>query len=154
MIRVSMSKAPRPKLKAAEGRRFLVALRHMLVHFFPRDNVYEQTRFSCIDALHECYQELDRWDDSLSPGRLAKHGRSFVLLGRLTGEDREATGIRWRLYPKLHLFGHLVSESTSNPKDSWNYTMESEIGCATELAARCNRLHVHRQLLKRQQLAL
>ena len=51
------------KLKAAEGRRFLKVLHRLLQTSFPLDDTYAATRFSCIQNLFLCYEEMDHWVD-------------------------------------------------------------------------------------------
>ena len=150
MFRSTMSKSPKLKLKAAEGRRFLVVLRKVLASCFPLGTPHAATRFSCIDNLFLCYHEMDHWvDGGSSSANLARFGRRHLLLycdmGRLVGEE----SLLWPLYPKHHVFGHLAGEADTNPKRNWNYAMESEIGNASAVAARASKKHLHRVLLQR-----
>ena len=114
--------------------------------------------FNCVDALYKCYVELDVWDDAASPRNLGMHGKQFLLLyvelGTMCGADQSVKSCPWRLYPKHHLFAHLCADAVGNPKLTWNYTMESAMGDAAAVAARCHRLHIHRVLLRRVQLSV
>ena len=137
---------------------FLVALHRMLRVCFPTDTVYSRTRLACIEHLYLCYEELKHWvDGGISSARLSRFGKTFLILysdlGRQAGGDRAASNCMWRTYPKFHLFAHLCSEAQSNPRDTWNYSIESEIGDATAVAARCSKIHLHRTLLRRHALA-
>ena len=152
MFKKSATKPAKLKLKAAEGRRFLVVLRKLLEVAFPLDTPYRSARFSCIDNLYLCYRELDHWiDGGTSTTNLARYGMRYLLLymdlGRLAGDD-----CLWHITPKMHLFAHLVSNAVSNPKLTWNYYMESQIGDAAALAGTVNKLDLHRSVLKRRAL--
>lgn len=113
MIRVA-GDPPRMKLKAAEGRHFLPILRAMLEHCFERDTEYTRQRFHCVDYLCKCYEELKAWSAETSRLTLATYARRHLILyqnlGRLCGSD-----LRWRVYPKHHLFIHVAESSQGNP---------------------------------------
>ena len=153
MFRSAMNKKPKMKLKAAEGRRFLVVLRKVLGTCFPVSDRHSSTRFSCIDNLYWCYRELEDWTDGgKSTMNLARMGRRHLLLYTALHDLVPPNSLLWRLLPKHHLFAHLITDARSNPRLSWNYTMESEIGNAAALAARVSKQHLHRVLLPRHNL--
>ena len=58
MIRSAKNNQPKMKLKAAEGRRFLVFMRKVLATCFPVSDMHSSRRFSCIDNMYWCYREL------------------------------------------------------------------------------------------------
>ena len=142
-------KSPKMKLKAAEGRNFLILLRKVLVECFPAQTQHETTRLACIDNLCNCYHELKTWNyDGTSTRALARYGKRFLLLYmelRNTSDDERF----WKLVPKFHMFAHLAAEADMNPRDSWNYEMESMIGDAASIASRCNVAHLQTALMKR-----
>lgn len=143
-------KAPKMRLKAAEGRRFLVVLREILRKCFDVSDPHSSTRFSCMENVFQCYSEMDNWiDGGVSSARLERFGRRHLLLYTQLRQEAGDDNTMWRVYPKHHLFAHLVAEATSNPKGSWNYAMESQIGDATAVARRCSKQHMHRSLLER-----
>ena len=83
--------------------------------------------FHCLDALNDCYVELNRWVDGESGGKLAAHGRKHVLLfGELCKESTDYG--YWQLQPKHHISIHLVENSKTNPKKELNYMDEDAIG--------------------------
>ena len=129
-------------------------LHKLLQTSFPLDGTYAATRFSCIQNLFLCYEEMDHWvDGGLSKARLARFGKRHLLLYcEMHSLQGEYNSLMWSLCPKHHLFAHLVSEADSNPKLSWNYCMESEIGNACPLAASCSKQHLHKVLLRRHAL--
>jgi len=106
-------------------------------------------------TMFRCYDEMDHWiDGGCSKANLARCGKRHLLLycdlRRMVGED----SLLWRLYPKPHLFAHLVSTADSNPKLSWNYAMESEIGNAAAIAAHVSKQHLHKVLLARHAITM
>ena len=134
MIRPSLAKKPKLKLKAAEGRHLLPILREMLATCFHLRTEHQRMRLQCTDALLECYKVMDEWESCASPSLdLALAGRRFLLLCRSLC-DSSADPRRWHMYPKHHMVVHLVEGATANPRDEWNYGDESEIGCAVKLA--------------------
>ena len=136
MIRADGSGKPRMKLKAAEGRSFLPVLLKMMRNLFETDAEHE-LRCQCLEAMVKIYAELDQWEHGASTLRLASLARRHVaLFGELralqTSEDF------WAFTPKHHLLIHVCESSTANPKLSWNYRDESEIGMCAAMARGSN----------------
>eukprot|EP00959_Pyramimonas_sp_CCMP1952_P090876 1902365-Pyramimonas_sp.AAC.1 len=131
-------KSPKMKLKAAEGRYMLRVLREMLTQFHSPRNARDQTRAACVNYLAQVYDELPVWDPVHSPDRIRMAGLRHVFLYiELFREaaSKDADTIYWRLYPKHHIFIHLVEKQTAeqgSPKESWNYSDEAEIGQAVD----------------------
>ena len=149
MFRAAATKAPKMRLKAAEGRRCLRVLREILRMCFSSADSHADTRLACVHNLVSCYEEFDNWQDSTSPLNLKRFGRRFLLLYAELNHGAGADSLMWRLYPKFHLFDHLVEAAESNPKLSWNYPLESAIGDATVIAAGCNKRHLQTALIAR-----
>ena len=78
-------------------------------------------------------------------------GRQHLLLycELRMSSTREAS---WNLFPKHHMFIHLVEETVSNPRLEWNYLDEAAIGEAAKLAASCNTQHIATQALQKYRL--
>ena len=92
---------------------------------------------------------MDSWvDDGSSSRALAQSGKGYLVfyveLRNMSDGD-----LSWRLYPKHHLFGDLAAEAKANPKLTWSYALESEIGDATVVAAGCNKHNLRTALLQR-----
>jgi hypothetical protein len=137
MLRANTKSKPKMKLKAAEGRYFLPVLHTMLTKFFPCQTQHAKTRLKCAEALLSVYSELDSWVDGVSTIRLGQFGRKHLLLyAELSKSSRNE--LRWHLYPKHHLFCHVVESCLVNPKAEWNYRDEGCIGEAAEMAATAN----------------
>ena len=131
MLRASASSNVNLKVKAAEARQLLPICRFILAHWCPLDNPHNILRLHCVEALCRCYAEVDTWAPD-SGERLGKCGRQFVAL--YCELRRSATDDwRWKLSPKFHLFIHLC-EKGENPRDTWNYWDESEIGKCADIA--------------------
>ena len=127
MFRAQLSKKCSAKLKAAECRYIVPILLTMFDMHFKNEGEHEMQIFHCLDALNDCYVELNRWVDGESGGKLAAHGRKHVLLfGELCKESTDYG--YWQLQPKHHIFIHLVENSKTNPKKEWNYMDEDAIG--------------------------
>jgi hypothetical protein len=149
MFRANASKAPKLKLKAAEGRHFLPVLKHMLAQHFPLESDHERLRYQCLDSLHDVYLQLNNWvAGGPSAVKIGQHGRKHLLLYSELSK-RSANPLLWRLYPKHHQFVHVVESARVNPKLEWNYAEEDAIGNAAELARACHPLYVCTKLLAR-----
>ena len=147
--RKAKGQKPKMRLKAAQGRYFLKVLHHMLQRLLPLTSDHEILRFNCVDALFKVYRELDEWkDDGSSTHNVATLGRHHLLLYfELNRNSADET--KWHLYPKHHLFAHVVSRCSVNPKLEWNYLDENEMGIATSAAAVSNQSTMHTTLLNR-----
>lgn len=125
---------PKLKLKAAEGRHFLPIAKKMLETCFDCTSPHARLRLTCAAELCFVYQELEQWEDGgVSSARLALHGRRH-LLAYAELCKQSANKKRWQMYPKHHLFCHVVEEARRNPRLDWCYSDEAEIGTAVELA--------------------
>ena len=138
----SPTKRPKLKVKAAECRH-LVPIVHKMLTLFPMGSEHSRMRFSCVGLLVDIYKEFDTWDAAKSPARIATAGRKHCILYAQLGLDLWASGknegrLYYAVLPKHHIFLHLVesqSYTDGNPKMSWAYRDESEIGTATKSAA-------------------
>ena len=147
-------KAPKMKLKAADGHNCLFIVRHLLRVCFPPTTDRERTRLACIDHLCSCYHELRSWTDGghsscVLSDSWCRYLLLYVDLRRIAEEP-----LFWKLYPKHHLLAHLVDLPRDNPRNTWCYAMESAIGDASDLAARCNKAHVATALLERYRITM
>ena len=123
------------KLKAAEGRHFLPGLTFMLREFFDMQSAHATLRYQCVNALCLVYAEMDRWQDG---GEIflcsARWGRKHLVLYAELSSNSDCSN-SWHMYPKHHLFVHVMECCRVNPKLEWNYKDESEIGDAANMAA-------------------
>ena len=93
---------------------------------------------------------MDHWvDGGVSKANLECLGRRYLILVAELRLEAGDDSFFWKLYPKHHQFAHLVANAESNPKLSWNYALESQIGDAATIAAACNKQHLHRALIER-----
>ena len=51
---------------------------------------------------------------------MARLGKRYLLLCADLSRTATTGSNMWRLYPKHHVFAHLVSAADSNPKLSWS----------------------------------
>ena len=107
----------------------------MIANFQECSSDHAVLRRHCLEALLRCYAEVDHWTDA-SPDTLALNGRQFVLLYVQLRESMTDPA-RYKLTPKFHLWLHLTDRGT-NPRSTWNYWDESEIGRAAILAEGVN----------------
>jgi len=100
--------------------------------------------------------EPKTWNAELSPPILAKKGRLFCLAySELSAESirsGDTYGTFWRIYPKFHLFLHVAEDSVDNPRCSWSYNDENEIGEAVDLAEMLHPLTMPKTLMERYRL--
>ena len=148
MCRSATTAKPCFRGKAADTRQLLPILREMLLRCFALQSDHEQLRYQCVDALHRCYVELQDWSPQDSPYRLARHGRQHLLLYVSLRSECDDE-LLWSLYPKHHLFIHLVEGAVTNPRLEWNYSDESEIGVAKTAASTANVAHIATRLIGR-----
>jgi len=155
MFRVGMSKGPLFKLKAAEGRNMLGVVHATCTFCFPKDSPHAVLRLQCLSRLKELHEIMVDWDAAVSPPLLATAGEQYLLLYAELSKEALAVdefSVLWALVPKHHLLIHCVTDQVDkhgNPRESWAYWDESEIGLA---AASCVRLHpstLHRTLISR-----
>ena len=147
---------PKLALKAADGRHFLPILLKVLQLFFPAGSPRERVMVGCVETLCDIYKELNTWDTTTSPPRVASLARRHVILLRELHDTSDDTDL-WCIYPKHHMFVHLC-ESTQqtrvNPQLEWCYGDESEIGVAVSLAKRSHASHIEKCLLERYRVSL
>ena len=149
MIRGSATAMPRMRVKAAEARYLLPIVRETLATCFATDTQHARGRLHCVDALLSCYRVLDEWNSTASPAQeLVRAGRRFLILLREL-HDSCPDARRWRLYPKHHLFVHLIEGAVINPRDEWNYGDESEIGDAVNMSKFTSAKHLATALSER-----
>ena len=74
-------KPPKCKCKASESRALLPVVSHMLRHYFPAQNDYEERRLQCVLAMEQVYHIMYNWNTVVDPGpRLATAARKHCLL--------------------------------------------------------------------------
>ena len=147
LFRASSTKAPRFRLKAAQGRYFLPVLVGVMDQMFDKSSPHQQTRLSCMKNLLDCYHLFKAWDAS-SPAQLAVSCRRFLILYVQLNTGAKSQSL-WKLYPKMHLLMHVAEAARVCPAHLWNYSDEDEIGRAAALAAGCNKGHIERMLLEK-----
>ena len=119
-------KKPTLRAKAANTRKMVPIVLHLLANYFPARNEHAEVRYNCLSYLNDCYLELYGWREG-SPGRLEEACLRFLHLYHQLARAVLREGkhwLRWRWYPKFHLLLHLVGEQSrlyGNPKDLWNY---------------------------------
>ena len=137
MIRGKASEKPKLKTKAAEGRRLLPIVVHMLQHSFGLDTDHKLLRFQCAKALNNIYEEFKNWSSFESPDRIRTWSRQHIILFRRLC-DTSKDEMMWCMFPKHHLFLHAADVIVTNPSLEWNYSEESEIFAVVKL---CKRTH-------------
>ena len=138
MIRGAANKKPKLKAKAAENRRLVPVLRLMLQKCFEVATPYEVKRLQCLEAMCKIYEEMASWVQGVSHIKLQKLARQHLVL--YTSLSNGATdSLCWHLYPKHHLFLHVVENTINNPRLEWNYGDETAIG---ELVLLAQKTHV------------
>ncbi len=99
--------------------------------------------------------EYDVWDAVSSPPKLRDYARLHcILYNDLSFEAllRDPCTQRWRVFPKHHLFLHVVEETPGNPREAWNYLDENEIGKAAETAEGLHRTTIATVLIDKYRL--
>ena len=119
---------PKLKSKGAECRHlqpFVLKLAGLLVDHHHAEEKFLQM-MSVADALVACSKAVDA--DPFCLARFQELGDSFlkhyIWLNQNLGQD----GVLWRLYPKHHMFWHLlhtVAPRNGSPRDYWNWRDES-----------------------------
>ena len=146
------------KLKAAEGRHMLPVLQYCLTNFFKAETDHDSLVGLCLDRLCQVYAitEPTAWNPSSSPAKLGDSARRFSLLyaelSRIAIAGGDTFGVTWRIVPKFHMFLHTCEDSIDNPRDSWCYKDESEIGTAVTLAESLHPSTLPFQLMSRYRL--
>ena len=149
MIRPKNKFKPRLKLKAAELRRFVPVLKHMLKNHFSCTTPRQGARLNCLHHLDACYREMEdgAWNDDTSQAVVADHTRKFLMLYKQMQDGRLDMKC-WNLYPKHHIMVHCVQKLV-NPKAEWCYSDESEIGTAGTVAQSMHKVHLHTHMIPR-----
>ena len=155
---------PKAKLKAAEARSMLPVLVHMMTVFFPPRSDHDHLRLQCLVSIDNFYKELVQWRNTgvNAASEAMRFGKQFLLLyselavEELNG-DRAKKHVwqRWRIYPKHHLFMHVLEEDLpriGNPMECWTYGDEDFIGASVKVAQRCHTAHVPRSVVQRYRL--
>jgi len=150
MLRVD-SKAPKLKLKAAQGRYMVDVVHFILTNLVLPATPYQHTRSQCLTALWEVYKEMKDWDATRSRHIVAASARRHLILYNAlnvaVGDEK-----RWRWYPKHHIFLEVCEEQSSsfgNIAESWSYSEESEVGIAATLAETCHSRTVHHMAMEK-----
>ena len=160
-----------PKLttKAAEGRSLLVCVDFMLNKFFPADNygdpddrAHAELRYACVHNILLMYEELERWGEG-SAKKVGEFARKFLMANaELARESLDDNGgsyegfLIWKLYPKHHLLQHVLEGQilvSGNPRESWCYCDESEIGAAVKVAEAGHPSTLHRTVIEKHRLS-
>lgn len=145
MLRSSLNKKAKLRLKAAEGRHFLPVLIEMLSTCFDAATDHQRLRLDCLKLLQRCYGELRIWGPG-SASRLASHARRFCILYRQLSDASDDDGV-WALVPKFHIFLHCAEGASVNPALEWNYSDESAIGDAARFSKHVNASFLHTALM-------
>ena len=147
MLRPELSKKPKMRLKAAEGRYLLPVLLGILLNCFEAVTPHQILRIQCVRALCDCYHLFTQWDSSSGRtlGQLAR--RHIILYKELHASATDK--LLYVVAPKHHLFIHLSENAKANPITSWCYSEESLIGHAVKACSKMNRPHILRQLIPR-----
>ena len=154
-----LSKATKCKLKvkATEARRLLPCTLHLIQNIFPPKSDRSRMRLECVSKMRRRFELMDDWSPD-SGVEFVMVGRQFLALHSLMcQESREHPSNMhavWSEYPKHHLMDHLLDDVSSrgNPKESWSYSEESEIGLCAELAGALHPRTVKTMLLQRHRL--
>ena len=155
-------KEPKLKTKAAETRYMLEVVTHILKNLMPPTTPHEVLRLQCCQSINDIYVELRQWDQRLSPPKVAKLARTHIILyaelcrEALDGGHFVANGWHaYKMYPKHHLFVHLMEEQTAacgNPADFWNYLDEDAIGLCADMSEACHGGFLHRAVIDKYRL--
>ena len=129
------------KIKAGEARGLLACLAWILQNTYPPKNSHGELRMRCVVSFSNMYHELANWTGVGSAAACLSFGRrGLMTYGDLNLEAEALKGPNtksWRFYPKMHLLLHVLEDQVSisgNPRESWCYADESEIGAAASVA--------------------
>ena len=123
-----------------------------------RNDDYGRLRYIFVKHLALLYYELSHWRPGVSNrlvGELGrKHLTQYLELGRIHLNNREFQDtelVRYRRYPKHHLFIHNIEDEMSleggNPRERWCYGDEPFLGDMIEVAESVNAKVVHRSVI-------
>lgn len=121
-------KAPKFKGKASTARYMLKVVAYILENLVDRRDRHANLRYRCIKTLNDVYELLYAWRAGGPPcaAEVARLGRLHCnLYAELTAEAiaKLHAGqplLDWRIYPKHHLFLHVVEDQlrfAGNPMD-------------------------------------
>lgn len=144
MLRGKKSAGAKLATKASEGRNLLPCVKYMLQKFLPLDTTHATLRLQCVSKLDSMYSILEKWESPNSGRLAAAEGRKcLLLLSELVdefnrGREWQTTNFfMWRIVPKMHMMCHCLEDCVAvsgNPRSSWCYCDESEIGAARRVA--------------------
>ena len=154
MFRVA-GKPIRFKGKAAETR-YMVPIMCEILRRFPHESPHDSTRLHCLEALNRVYLEMYNWGEG-SSNRIGEFGRQHCILFAVLATEQYARNpdvglFLWRLFPKHHLFLHLVEDQVKkggNPSYHWCYADEREIGNAATLSETMHPRTLNKVLMQR-----
>ena len=133
------------KVKAGEARSFLKCLSFILEVTYPPTTPHGILRKRCVQNFAWMYDELAAWSGIDSAVSAVSYGnRALMTYAELSDEAEVKFGpkhVAWKLYPKLHLLQHVLEDQigiSGNPRESWCYPDESEIGAASSVAESCH----------------
>ena len=151
------AKSPKMQAKAAECRHLVPCVLFILSNLVPLASPHEKTRQQRVMHLAAVYAELQNWTEG-SGAKIAEHGRRHCLLYAEMGRRAEQDPwVVWRVYPKHHLFLHIVEEQVGaegNPKDSWCYLEEDAIGRAVSIAESGHASTLQKLVIQKHRLAV
>ena len=153
--------SPNLKIKAAESRHMLPALRHILETYFPMNTEHEIQRYQCVRAIDEAYKGMRASDADYNPHSVASSLRQHLILyadlGRqaLEGRAHLRTGfLMWRWMPKHHLLSHFEQQilEGGNPAHHWCYSDEAAIGDCVKVAEKSHSNTLHRLVMEKNRI--
>ena len=100
-------------------------------HIISHTKRSRETPFTHSGSHAPHYREVDSWGPGSSE-RLGRSCREFMTLYHRL-RSTATSEVLWKCYPKFHLLVH-VCESGENPRSTWNYADEGEIGLAAKTA--------------------
>ena len=98
--------------------------------------------------MRDIYEELKVWQVGPSTYRLGALARRHLALYSVLREARTHRDM-WEFRPKHHMMLHCCECCVSNPKESWNYRDESEIGTCACQAKHTNQAATETALIPR-----
>jgi hypothetical protein len=143
--------------KAAEARKLLPIIVHLLENGPRPRSQLQELRHACVGSLNQCYVLMENWSADAGSA-LVRHANEHLMFYAKLGVCCVTDGpmARWRIYPKHHLFIHLSQEVSSSgcPRAHWNYMDESNIGDASVLAIGCHPQAIARTVLAKYRFKL
>ena len=148
-------KSPRLRAKAAESLQ-MVPVALYILGMFPIETPHQQLRVKCLQALHDVYVHMVQWGPesrTLIGTRMRQH---VILYSELSKEAVAKIGpteqwLFWRMHPKHHLILHVCEDQVytiGNPRETWAYGDEHQIGRASDIAGTLHPRTVSRVLMQ------